>query len=80
MNTAIIERIHHTPSQSTLSLSERQSNLKHAFSIHPIPLQTATIIDDVYTTGETVNAIATLLTPYVKTIRVACIARGRLDK
>ncbi len=52
-----------TKSQVGLSLQERKANLKEAFKVLSLKKDTKTvaIIDDVFTTGSTVNEIAKLL-------------------
>jgi ComF family protein len=59
--TAIQKKKHTTP-QSLLSAKQRQTNLKNAFSLTgSIPISRIAIIDDVITTGSTMNEIAHLL-------------------
>lgn len=58
------QRIKHTPSQQYLSAKERRTNLKHAFSLTNTMLVKnvhLALIDDVVTTGTTVNTLAALL-------------------
>ncbi len=48
-----------TPPQTSLSLQQRKQNLQHAFVVHrDISGQHIVIIDDVMTSGTTVNALA----------------------
>jgi ComF family protein len=55
----------HTVAQSTLNAQERAANLNHAFALGPqakaLTGKRVTVIDDVMTTGATLNAIAFLL-------------------
>ncbi len=57
-----LNRKNNTPRQSTLSFSERRKNAKNSYSSKDIPLHgNALLIDDIYTTGSTINACASLL-------------------
>ena len=59
----LIERSKNTVPMKELGLWQRQINLKNAFIIHryDVKLRRVIIIDDIYTTGSTVDAIASLL-------------------
>ena len=61
----LLTRTRHTKSQITLSKEDRARNVKNAFAIRPksaIPAEMKyVIIDDVFTTGSTVNACAAVL-------------------
>ncbi len=62
--TNLVKKSSKTPRQAELSGSARRKNLKSAFQLNPkIPLQGITIIlvDDVTTTGTTINRVARLL-------------------
>lgn len=55
-----------TPAQHTLTRSERMVNLRHAFTLEPLAIhairgQTVALIDDVMTTGATLEAAAKAL-------------------
>ncbi|MGR8930769.1 MAG: double zinc ribbon domain-containing protein [Gammaproteobacteria bacterium] len=51
-----------TPHQAALTAKQRRKNIKNAFSIiSPLPYQHVAIIDDVMTTGATVDALASAL-------------------
>ena len=54
------ERTRNTAPLKELGISERQNNLKKAFKIqgNDVKLSTIVIIDDIYTTGSTINEIA----------------------
>ena len=56
----LIRRAHKTGQQKNLTLWERQNNLKKAFKIcqNDVKLSTIVIIDDIYTTGSTMDAMA----------------------
>ncbi len=62
----ILLRTRHTPVQGHLNASERHKNVASAFSIHEKRLadvmgKNIVLIDDVYTTGSTVNECAKIL-------------------
>ena len=59
----LIERSKNTIPMKELGLWQRQINLKNAFIMHryDVKLRRVIIIDDIYTTGSTVDAIASLL-------------------
>ncbi len=59
----LIRRIRKTVPQKLLSRQMRQNNLKRAFKIskNVVKLNTIIIIDDIYTTGSTVDAITAVL-------------------
>ena len=59
----LIRRVRKTLPQKLLGDRERQNNLKRAFKIdrNDVKLKTVIIIDDIYTTGSTVDACAAVL-------------------
>lgn len=59
----IVRRIHNTTPLKQLNPQERQNNLKKAFIIarNDVKLDTIIIIDDIYTTGSTIDEVARLL-------------------
>ncbi|HKM35108.1 MAG TPA: ComF family protein [Lachnospiraceae bacterium] len=61
--THLVERIKDTLPQKGLNAVERQKNLKKAFKIvqNDVKLDTIIIIDDIYTTGSTMDALAKVL-------------------
>ncbi len=81
VETNLVERIKNTKPQKELNDKERQKNLKNAFKINEnsVKLKKVIIVDDIYTTGATVDVIAELLLHggisdiYVITL---CIGRG----
>ena len=78
-----VERHINTTPQEGLTLSNRKKNLNGAFSISPSLQQEITgayiIIDDVVTTGATVNSLChTLLKAGVQRIDIWCISRTSL--
>ena len=77
-NDTLLIRKEFTASQVGQSGNQRRKNLQHAFAIHPhlsnLPEQVI-ILDDVITTGSTVNAVSQLLRQQgVKTIIVLTLA------
>ncbi|MDD3415334.1 MAG: ComF family protein [Lachnospiraceae bacterium] len=59
----LIIRTENTRPQKELNHIERENNLKKAFKIHQndVKLNTVVLVDDIYTTGSTVDAIAKIL-------------------
>ena len=62
VDTKLIKRVRNTRAMKDLSAAERQNNLKKAFKIcrNDVKLDTIIIIDDIYTTGSTIDAMAEL--------------------
>lgn len=57
-----VRRVSHRPAQTALRRQERLRNLRGAFEVHPkFQAQHVALIDDVMTTGSTVNEIARVL-------------------
>ena len=63
VNNSLIYRPKQTAPLKDLSHSERQNNLKRAFKIrqNDVKLSTIVIIDDIYTTGSTIDAMSEVL-------------------
>ncbi len=63
VNTSLIKRCEKTIPMKNLSSAERQNNLKKAFKIcqNDVKLNTIVIIDDIYTTGSTIDTLARLM-------------------
>lgn len=59
----LVRRVKHTRPQKELDRAERQNNLKKAFKIieNDVKLKTIILIDDIYTTGSTMDALAEAL-------------------
>nr|WP_162273576.1 amidophosphoribosyltransferase [Rodentibacter mrazii] len=76
----IVKRVKHTRAQRGLSAVIRRQNLKNAFKIEffkPFPYQRVALVDDVITTGSTLNEIAKLLRSLgVQDIQVWGLARA----
>ena len=60
VETKLVKRVRKTKPMKDLSAQERQNNLKRAFKIckNDVKLNTIIIIDDIYTTGSTIDAMA----------------------
>ena len=60
VETNLIQRVRKTVPMKELSAAERQNNLKKAFKIcrNDVKLNTIVIIDDIYTTGSTIDAMS----------------------
>ena len=63
VNTRLIRRVGKTIPLKNLNQLEREKNLKRAFKIYKndVKLSTIVIIDDIYTTGSTIDAMAGIL-------------------
>ena len=74
----LVQRQRHTPPQSELSGTTRRRNLRGAFQLSaPLSYQHVALIDDVVTTGSTVNELARILRHNgVKIIQIWAIARA----
>jgi len=61
--TDVVKRVQNTQPQKELDVAQRQNNLKKAFKINrnDVKLYTTIIIDDIYTTGSTMDALSALL-------------------
>lgn len=80
VNTRLIKRVKKTVPQKKLNRRMRQNNLKKAFKIdrNDVKLSTIIIIDDIYTTGSTVDAMAVVLQEAgIKDIYFVALAAGR---
>ncbi|MFD2177119.1 ComF family protein [Veronia pacifica] len=74
----VLKRVRATPAQRGLKRSQRLSNLSSAFAVNTniaLPSHVA-LVDDVVTTGSTVNTLSRLLKQYgVKRVDVYCLCR-----
>ena len=78
----LLLRTVHTQPQKQLSAKERKNNLKNAFQMSEkiVQLEKVLLIDDIYTTGSTVDAASeALMGAGVKKIYVLCICIGGGD-
>ncbi len=61
----LLDRVRDTPTQTRLSRAGRAKNMENAFALHPGAVVDATpryiLVDDVFTTGATLNACAKVL-------------------
>ena len=76
----LIKRVRKTAPMKDLSAEARQNNLKKAFKIccNDVKLDTIVIIDDIYTTGSTIDAMcAELQKVGIKNIYYVALAIGR---
>ena len=75
-----VKRMVNTVPQSSLSTQARLNNIKNAFTIKKeMAYEHVLLIDDVMTTGSTLQALALLLRDAgVRTIHVLCVARSIL--
>ncbi|MFT6268136.1 MAG: ComF family protein [Alphaproteobacteria bacterium] len=72
-----LKRTKYTQQQSTLDREDRQRNIQHAFAINePFNLESIAIVDDVITTGATVNEACTTIQQAYPNISISvwCIA------
>jgi len=83
----VLKRIRNTKKQSTLDKSARQQNISGAFAfvdntmISLLRDKHVVLVDDVYTTGSTINACAEVLRGIgVASVRGLSIARGDFSK
>lgn len=73
------KKIINTAPQAELTATERRKNLRDAFHASPLPYQHVTLVDDLLTTGSTVNALAkTLKQLGVTRVDVWCCARATI--
>jgi ComF family protein len=76
MNPRLLRRRKDTPSQTGLSRSERKRNLAGAFEMRSNVSGSVIVVDDVYTTGSTMNEIArTLKRAGAERVEVLTVAR-----
>jgi ComF family protein len=70
-------KIINTPPQAQLNAEERKKNLLNAFHVSPLPYEHITLIDDLITTGNTVNELAkTFKQQGVARVDVWCCAKA----
>ncbi len=77
MRTDLLVRVRETREQAGLLRPERRKNIRRAFALSaPIAVRHVALIDDVITTGSTVNEIARLLKARgVRRVEVWAVAR-----
>lgn len=75
--TSICQKIIHTNTQVTLNRKQRQKNLRNAFTVSPNAFEHIVIVDDLLTTGSTVEELAKALKKQgAKQVDVWCCARA----
>ena len=83
VNTEVLKRVKDTPHQTGLNRENRQSNLKDGFVVtkeNLINNKTILLVDDIYTTGSTLNECAkTLIKAGAKKVVAMCLARTPID-
>lgn len=61
MASRLVQRVRATPAQATLSAERRATNLVGAFAIRGVPPPGVLVVDDVTTTGSTLDTLARVL-------------------
>lgn len=82
VDTKILYRVKKTTPQKELTRKEREINLKNAFKTgaDAVKLKKVLLVDDIYTTGATMDAAAqALLENGVKEVRFFVLCTGRAD-
>ena len=70
------KKIINTDPQASLNARQRRKNLHQAFHTEPLPYQHVTLVDDLFTTGSTVNELAKIIKDQgVNRVDVWCCAR-----
>lgn len=75
----ILIRVKNTPPQKELNDVQRKKNVENAFKItgNIVKLNKVILVDDIYTTGNTVDACAkVLLDAGIKEVYVICLSIG----
>ena len=73
---SLCKKIINTVPQASLNAQQRSKNLRDAFYVNPLPYQHVTLVDDLLTTGSTVNELAkTLKEQGVRRVDVWCCAK-----
>ena len=76
----VVERYRKTKVQNVLNDTERKYNVKKAFKIagNVVKLKKVLLVDDIYTTGSTIDAIAEVLKEAgVEQVYICCLCAGR---
>ncbi len=76
LETRALTRVRDTPSQTHLGRRARRRNVKGAFSAGPLRAEVLWLVDDVVTTGSTLQEAArTLQSAGAKEVHAVCVAR-----
>ena len=77
-----VQRVRETSAQTGLDAKERRKNIRGAFEVvEPLPQKHVVIVDDVVTTGSTVNELSRVLKKSgVEKVTVLGLARAPLNK
>ena len=79
-DASLLVRVRNTIPQKELSLQERKNNLKNAFKMNKnvVNLERVLLVDDIYTTGSTIDAAALALKQAgVREVYYLCISIGQ---
>ncbi|GGY96153.1 hypothetical protein GCM10007169_11540 [Shewanella fodinae] len=77
VDDSLLQRVVATVPQAGLDGQARRRNLRGAFVLKAaLPYQRIALIDDVVTTGTTVDEIARTLSPWTPDLQVWCLARA----
>ena len=83
VNAELLVRTRHTPHQTGLDKANRQDNIKGAFKVmnkSKIKGKTILLVDDIYTTGATINECArTLKSAGAKSVYSLCLCRTPIN-
>lgn len=82
VRTDLVYRQKNTIPQKELNSKERQKNLKNAFKIvqNDVQLKKVLLVDDIYTTGSTIEAMASVLKEHgVKKVYYICLGTGGVN-
>ncbi len=62
LDSTLLVRVRHAPAQASLRLEARQRNIRGAFAVrHPVPGLHVGVVDDVMTSGSTLDEVARVL-------------------
>ena len=76
VDSRLLRRKKNTPSQTGLSRAQRAANLASAFEVRGRPPECVLVVDDVYTTGSTLDEVAkTLKRAGVQRVEALTVAR-----
>lgn len=78
----VVQRIRNNRPQQGMNAKQRRSNVKQSFAVNqPLAGERVLIVDDVVTTGTTVNELAkTLKKAGATSVSVLALARATLDR